>query len=290
MARDNPFNSITNQPRREPRERMVPAAARVMMGSLEELAEKANSAGILELDPSVIDPSPFRDRLPDDDDKAFDEFKRSLAEEGQKVPVQVRTHPTSPGRYQLVYGHRRVRAARELNRKVRALPIQISDAELVVAQGIENAARQDLSWIERALFAKTMEDAGIKSREIQAALSTDRVELARLRAVWGIVPLDLIEAIGRAPRIGRPRWQELAKMIELHPERLDGARKMLPAGIISSDDRFQAVLSAFKSKPVSNPDKIDFKIVAANPRGRAFAKFMESRLPALIEEFEQGEH
>ena len=47
---------------------------------------------------------------------------------------------------------------------------ELTDAELVVAQGIENAARQDLSWIERALFVDRMDKAGIKPRDIRAAL------------------------------------------------------------------------------------------------------------------------
>ena len=35
------------------------------------------------------------------------------------------------------------------------------DAELVIAQGSENLAREDLSYIERAHFARNMERAGI---------------------------------------------------------------------------------------------------------------------------------
>ena len=293
MARKDIFAEISNHPKRERDRGYNPTgAAKAMIGSLEELAELAARGTILELDPEVVDPSPFPDRLPDDDPQPFEDFKKSIAEDGQKVPAQVRAHPTIPGRYQVVYGHRRQRAAKELGIKLKALLIDISDHELAVVQGIENAARQDLSWIERALFAKRMEDAGVKSRDVQAALSVDRQELARLRGVVAVIPVDLIEQIGRAPRVGRPRWQELAKQIELFPERLVEAREMVSAGTISSDQRFQSLLGRMKAgptKPIEEAATIDFKIVASNPRGRAFAKFIESRLPALMEEFEKGE-
>src|SRR5271163_498797 len=61
----------------------------------------------LDLDPDLIDPSPFPDRLPDDTDAAFEDFRRLVAQEGQKIAIQVRKHPQAPDRYQIVYGHRR---------------------------------------------------------------------------------------------------------------------------------------------------------------------------------------
>jgi ParB family transcriptional regulator, chromosome partitioning protein len=294
MARKGIFANISHgQGRRTEESYIAHGAAKAMISSIEDFAVQVREGGVRELDPDLIDPSPFPDRLPDDDPEPFDDFKKSIAEEGQKVPIQVRPHPTAEGRYQTVYGHRRVKAAKELDRQVKAIVTEITDADLAVAQGVENAARQDLTWIERALFAKRMEAAGLKSREIQAALAVNRQELARLRGVWTVLSTDLIKAIGRAPKIGRPRWQELAKLAELYPERVDGAVKMVPAGTISSSDqRFQIVLNVMKAeaKPAAQASQIDLKISASSPRGRAFAKFVEGRLPALLEEFEQGEN
>ncbi|MBP1852822.1 plasmid partitioning protein RepB [Rhizobium halophytocola] len=265
----------------------------------------AGGGQILELDPKIIDPSPYRDRLPDEDPGAFEMFKTSFDQEGQKVPIQVRRHPKQAGRYQVIYGHRRSRAARELGKMVRALEVEMTDEELVVAQGIENAARQDLSWIERALFAAEMDAAGIKTRDIYAALNIKDEELARMRAVTRAVPIAVIEKIGRAPKIGRPRWLNLARALQ---EREDGAAfveallsKASSAGS-SSDERFQRVLSALqpgekaaagvdvKSRDgnrlgvVSNSGK-EMRITAKGPQGPDFLRFLEERLPALAESF-----
>jgi ParB family chromosome partitioning protein len=292
MARKDVFAGLTpgqNQ-KPEPEPYAGHGASKKMIQSIQEFAERARTeAGILDLDPNIIDPSPFRDRLPDDDGLAFEEFKKSVIEEGQKVPVQVRPHPASPGRYQLVYGHRRVRAAKELGLSVKAFPVEISDSELVVAQGIENGARQDLSWVERALFAKTMDDAGVKARDIYAALSIDDAALWVMRKVCRDIPLDVIESIGRASKIGRPRWVELAKAIGNREEVTDQIRKNLSAERFSdSNRRFQVALDATKIKAPA-PGELQLKITASTPRGREFAKFIESRMPDLIQEFEQGE-
>ncbi|NKK46224.1 plasmid partitioning protein RepB [Rhizobium leguminosarum] len=272
---------------------------------LKAIVESGGGA-VRELDPSLIDPSPYPDRLPDDDTTSFEAFKRSIETEGQKVPVQVRKHPSSPGRYQIVYGHRRWLAARQLDRPVRALEVEISDLDLVLAQGIENAGRQDLTWIERALFASRMDDAGIKPRHIYAALSIEDAELARMRNVYRIVPADIIEAIGRAPKIGRPRWLDLAKAVADDTGALDALRAVLVRKgekAESSDQRFQRALNAIKpvstgrKKPSPITDKNgtkfgallisskEVRISAEGSLGVDFLKFVEAEIPALTERF-----
>jgi ParB family chromosome partitioning protein len=272
---------------------------------LKAIVESGGGA-VRELDPSLIDPSPYPDRLPDDDGTSFEAFKRSIEIEGQKVPIQVRNHPSSPGRYQIVYGHRRWLAAMQLGRPVRALEVEIADLDLVLAQGIENASRQDLTWIERALFASRMDDAGIKPRYIYAALSIEDAELARMRNVYRVVPADVIEAIGRAPKIGRPRWLDLAKAVAGNPGTLDTLKAALDRkdkAVETSDQRFQRVLNAIKPAakkgveaiPISDGSGIKMgtwvmspKEVRISPEGSLgieFLKFVEAELPSLAERF-----
>lgn len=281
--------------------------------SLSDLREQRDrlqaivDAGVgLELDPELIDPSPFPDRLPDDNSADFEGLKKLIAEEGQKVPVQVRKHPGVDGRYQIVYGHRRWRAVRELGIKLKAIVLDLSDVELVVAQGIENAARQDLSWIERALFAWRMDNAGIKARDIRAALSIDDPELARLRSVCRVLPSDIIEAIGRAPKVGRPRWVALANAVSAEAEGLTRIRKTLSGDKVlrlPSDNRFKLALAAARKAPVKQHNDLvlraptgevvgkavfsgtDVKLTIERDRAPAFASFLEGELPALIERF-----
>ncbi|AVA26636.1 plasmid partitioning protein RepB [Rhizobium sp. LEGMi198b] len=270
---------------------------------------EAGSGGSTEIDTDLIDPSPFPDRLPDDNDESFAEFKKSIEEDGQKIPIQVRLHPTLAGRYQVIYGHRRLRAARELQRPIKALTLDMSDRDLVVVQGIENAARQDLSWIERALFAWRMDEAGIRPRDIYAALGIDDAELARMRSVYRVVPLDVIEAIGRAPKIGRPRWVEFGGSLKAKPDALRAIRETLSSDRVlrlMSNERFSQAMGMLKTPAARLPgrdirdgrgkslarlqiSKKELKLMPETDRGVRFAAFLEGEIPALIAKFDAAD-
>ena len=137
---------------------------------------------------------------------------RSIAEYGQQVPVLVRPHPKIEGRFQIVYGRRRVLALRDLGQPVKALIRDLDDHELVLAQGQENTARRDLSFIEKCNFARQMVAAGYKRQIICDALSIDKTLISRMLSVADRIPLDVVEAIGAAPSIGRDRWLALADL------------------------------------------------------------------------------
>jgi ParB family chromosome partitioning protein len=275
----------------------------------DRLRAQLEAGGGLELDPNAIEPSPFPDRLPDDSELDFETFKKLIEGEGQKVPIQVRHHPAAPGRYQVVYGHRRWRAAKDLGRAVKAVVVNYSDSELVVAQGIENAARQDLTWIERALFAWRMDEAGIKARDIRAALAIDDPELARFRAVCRALPEEVLEAIGRAPKVGRPRWVDLAAAASSDPGGLAKIQKTLSADKVlslRSDERFRLVLGALKSIPAKQRRELelltsagkaigkatfssgDIRLNIAREHADAFADFLKEEIPSMMERFFAG--
>ena len=265
----------------------------------DRLLEQVQSNGVIEVDPNLVDPSPLPDRLPDDDPTAFDALKRSIAEEGQKVPVELRRHPAIPGRYQLVYGHRRWRAAQSLGLRLRALVGEHDDRAMALAQGIENAARQDLTWIEKALFAWRMEQAGIRARDIRAALQVDDPELARFRMVCRTLGAEVIGLIGRAPKAGRPRWTDLASSITATPERIETIRTQL-AGMTGqgSDQRFAASLASLATPKSSAKRNVPLAGADGAVLGRAtigqaeisikiekgaggFLAFLEAELPEL---------
>ncbi len=214
-------NSSGLHDEKPPRDRLLAGPVRAMSLTLDKIEEEtrvleealASGASVVDLDPALVDPSFVEDRFSQSDDAAFDALKESLRNHGQEVPVLVRPHPDAQGRFQAAYGHRRLRAARELGIKLRAVVRALDDRQLLLAQGIENSARRDLSFIERALFALTMEDRGFDRALIMAALSTDKTELSKMLSVARALPRTLAQAIGPAPRAGRRRWQQLAEAL-----------------------------------------------------------------------------
>ena len=262
---------------------------------------------VVTLDPGMIDPSPLADRLPDDDETGYEALKHSLRTAGQKVPVVVRPHPEAPARYQIVYGHRRVQALRELGHRVDAQVVGYSDRDLIIAQGIENSTRQDLSWIERALFAARMADKGLKPRDVKAALGVDDAQLSKFRTVTKAVPGDVIEAIGRAPGIGRPRWLELAEAMNEQARRETVERALMDASAagLASDDRFTAALRAATyvrqalrakqtspARPLGAVGTVTFgrshvRIALNGPHADGFKQFLENELDELVRRYDE---
>lgn len=202
---------------------------------------------IVELDPALVDGSFVSDRLGIDPVELAD-LVAQIKEHGQQVPILVRPHPELNGRYQVAYGHRRLAAVKELGAKVRAVIRELSDDQLVVSQGQENNARTNLSYIERALFAARLEDRSFSREVIMAALNIDKAALSKMLSVVRAIPIELIEAIGAAPEVGRRRWMEFAEKLPKARVELQAVLASLSADN-SSDQRFQQAAGALLSLP-----------------------------------------
>ncbi|MER9674526.1 plasmid partitioning protein RepB [Mesorhizobium sp. M0208] len=193
--------------------------------SIDELAEKAQTAKefearllegetVVDLDPDTIDVSFVADRM-DDDKEGFEELVEAIRQRGQDSPILVRPHPGVNGRYMTVFGHRRTRAAEFLGRPVRAVVKDLSDKDHVIAQGQENSARADLSFIEKAVFASNLERNRYDRDVIMAALSVDKTVVSKMISVTKDIPDEIIKAVGAAKNSGRDRWYDLAKKIRV---------------------------------------------------------------------------
>lgn len=226
-----------------------------MLGSIRDRSERAEeiekalAAGdrIVEIDPALIEPSPIADRLPASAD-AEEGLRESIAEHGQRVPVLLRAAPHHKGRFVTVYGHRRIAAARSLAKKVRAVVLDLDDEAAFVAQGVENSQRKDLSFIERALFARRLTDAGIAAKSVAAALATARPNVVTMVTLCRRLPDELIAAVGPSPALGRRRWEDLdAKLSALGPEATKRWRQVIASSgfqQLDSEQRFAAIAAA----------------------------------------------
>lgn len=253
-------------------------ASKSMISSLNELAEKAAIADlslagetIVELDTNDLDASFVSDRL-EDDETSYQELLAAIQEQGQMSPILVRPHPQKPGRFQIVYGHRRARVAKDLGRPVRAFIKTVDDTSHVIAQGQENSARENLSFIERALFAQQLINGGYERTVVRAAITVDLPMLTRMLSITSRVPEEILRVIGAAKSIGRDRWTEFAQKIE-SPDCLLLVRKLAAETSLTdmtSDQRFEFFYVALRNaaKPKRRP-KSSSEWSAADSRVRA---------------------
>lgn len=177
-----------------PRQRYTKGAIGAVGQSIAELKSRA----LEEVPADMIDPGGLTDRLGEDPED-FERLKASIRDYGQQVPVLLRFDPNYEGRYQVVYGRRRVAALKALRMPVKAMIRDINDRDLIVAQGQENSARRDLSFIEKANFARQMVAHGFERKVVCDALHIDKTVISRMLAVVDAVPQPLIATIGPAP-------------------------------------------------------------------------------------------
>lgn len=232
------------------------AATAKQATDLQRQLEEANS--ILEIDPQQVDQSRIADRLSIEIDPAFDSLVESIKEDGQQVPVLLRPCPSDTGRYQIAYGRRRLRAAQALGIKIKAIVKKLTDDELIVAQGRENLDRQDLSFIEKAFFAKNMEDDGIERSVVISALGMDKSDVSRLISVATKIPDELIRTIGPAPKAGRKRWMELLDQLE-NPKFLDAVNSFIRSDVLKeldSDQRFAKLMAVLRKISVDGSNAV----------------------------------
>lgn len=224
------------------------------LGQIANAADQAKAliaagAAVIEIPTDRIDDSFVADRLKDDGPD-YQRLIDAIRESGQKSPILVRPHPTNPDRYQIAFGHRRVRVLASLGLPVKAVVQVLSDEELVVIQGQENSARADLSHIERGLFAVALEERGFDRHVIMSALGIEKTQLSRLMSLTHSLPRALIEAIGPAPKAGRPRWVALSERLA-QTDRKDALNTLLDSRDFRSadtDTRFAKVMTALSAQ------------------------------------------
>lgn len=234
-----------------------PRMTRGAIGAVSQSIADLRTRALLDVPVDLIDEAGLPDRLEPDAD--LDALVESIRAHGQQVPVMLRHSPNAEGRYEVVYGRRRIEALRQLRQPVRAFVRDVNDRELVVAQGQENSARRDLSFIEKALFAQSMLAMGFDRKITGEALHIDKTVISRMLLVVEALPEPLIRAIGSAPSAGRDRWLALAAKIKNH----DPDQVIAAAQGATSDARFLAV---FKALTPSHPreSEVDFRGLLAH--------------------------
>jgi ParB/RepB/Spo0J family partition protein len=121
-----------------------------------------------EIDLEAIIENPYNSRR-ESDASEIGSLAKSLDQLGQLAAVRVRASRTQPGKYELVFGHRRVLGAKKLGWKtIRAEVMEMTDEQMVLQSLAENVSRSDLSDFEKGTsfdvihrqFNKTYDEIG----------------------------------------------------------------------------------------------------------------------------------
>lgn len=142
--------------------------------------EQAQAQGILrELPVGSIEPNRHQPRR-EFDPTALQELADSIGASGLLQPVVVRTRPGAAGRYELIAGERRWRAAQRLGwSKIPAVVREVDDRGLLSLALIENLQRDDLSPIDAAHgYDRLVREFEMGQAEVARLVGKDRATVA----------------------------------------------------------------------------------------------------------------
>ena len=151
--------------------------------------------GLANLAVGAIEPHPDQPRRRFDED-ALTELAQSIAARGVIQPVIVR--PLAGGRYQLVAGERRWRAAQKAQvHEIPAIIRELDEAEVLALALIENIQREDLNPVEEArAYHRLAEQQGMTQAEIARLVDKSRSHVANMQRLLQLPDsvLDHVEA------------------------------------------------------------------------------------------------
>ena len=143
------------------------------------------SGGLAMLAVADIEPHPEQPRR-HFDEAALDELAASIAARGVIQPVIVR--PLGAGRYQLVAGERRWRAAQRAQlHEIPALVRNLNEREVMALALIENLQREDLNPIEEArAYHRLAQSEGMTQAEIARMVDKSRSHVANIQRLLAL--------------------------------------------------------------------------------------------------------
>ena len=150
-----------------------------LLGDRSHEGPDRSGEGLHALPIELLEAGPFQPRqvmAPD----SLEELTESIRARGILQPILVRPHPGQPGRYQIIGGERRWRAAQMAGLHVVPVHVrQLTDAEAMAASLVENLQRQDLNAIEEAEgLHRLMREFAMTQEELAGAVGKSRSHVA----------------------------------------------------------------------------------------------------------------
>ena len=142
-------------------------------------------------------------------------------------PLLARPDPNDPGRFQIIAGERRWRAAQAAGlHEVPALVRDLEDSEAMAAALVENLQRQDLNAIEEAEgYRRLLEEFGMTQEQLGAAVGKSRSHIANTLRLLNLPPTVQAEVRKGALSAGH------ARALLAHPEPMKAALAVIARGL-----------------------------------------------------------
>ena len=181
-------------------------------GDYAKLTSKSGS--FYDFDVDIISPDPNQPRK-NFDETALQELADDLKKNGLIQPIVVRDDPDNVGKFIVVAGERRLKAAKLAGfTKIRSILSTYESSQLGYVQIAENAKRDNLKFYEMAEFIVSRADAGEKQADIAEKLGISKTRTSEYMS-WRDAPPFFKESKEKFPSMRA--FYDLVKLYAEYP-------------------------------------------------------------------------
>lgn len=181
-------------------------------GDYAKLTSKSGS--FYDFDVDIISPDPNQPRK-NFDETALQELADDLKKNGLIQPIVVRDDPDNVGKFIVVAGERRLKAAKLAGfKKIRSILSTYDSSQLGYVQIAENAKRDNLKFYEMAEFIVSRADAGEKQADIAEKLGLSKTRISEYMS-WRDAPSFFKESKEKFPSMRA--FYDLVKLYAEYP-------------------------------------------------------------------------
>lgn len=223
-------------------------------------ASPVGRSGELQVDIDRIRPNPRQPRKAFEEG-ALEELAASIQVQGLLQPIIVR--PLGDGKYELVAGERRWRAAQRAGlHRVPAVIREVPDEKLLELALIENLQREDLNPIEEAEgYQLLLDDLGLTQQEVASRVGKQRTSVTNALRLLGL-PRKVQEDL-RAGRLGAGHGKAIAGLASAADQTSLAERTVREGLSVRQVEAIVARMSGSKSSKVTRVSERDPNVVAA---------------------------
>ncbi len=242
-----------------------------LLGDAAANRESADGPRSIAID--ALEPSPFQPRRTVDP-ASLAELAASIRARGILQPLLGRPHPTLPGRFQVIAGERRWRAAQQAGlHDVPVLVRPLADAEAMAAALVENLQREDLNAIEEAEgYRRLIDEFGLTQEAMGEAVGKSRSHVANTLRLLHLPGTVLAEVRAGALSAGH------ARALLAHPEPAKAALAVITRGLNVRQTEALAAARGSGADPAVRPDA-----APKDPDTAALERSLAARLGMQVE-------
>lgn len=195
----------------------------------EKSIEKKQShlAMIEDIDVKKIIRWKYKDR-PENELGNIKELAETFQSVGQQQPCIVRPSPEYPGKYELIVGERRWKAAELAGIKLKVIIKNFDDKDAALIQAVENERRENLSEYAKGMsYADKIEKGILTQKDLIEILNISKQQVSRLLSFKKLPPA-LVDAIGDLKNISARTAEEIQRLANKDEKHLEALISLGP--------------------------------------------------------------